>query len=153
MSKEAAGSAGAGRFGARDYFKITMLVFATTALWQSMHSIILPIRVLDFVPEAEKNTYLGLLTSTGLILAMLVQPIVGAFSDRCGSGWGRRRPFIFAGIALLVLLLPGVGLASSYAVLFTIYCLLQISSNTAQSTHQGFIPDLVPDNKRGLASG
>jgi len=155
VNKEPAGSPSPkkGRFSAWGYLKITMLVFATTALWQGMHSVILPIRVLDFVPEAEKNTYLGLLVSTGLILAMVVQPIIGAISDRCGSRWGRRRPFIFAGVMLLVLLLPVIGLAGSYAILFAAYCLLQISSNTAQSTHQGFIPDLVPDNKRGLASG
>ncbi len=141
------------RFGSWDYLKITMLVFATTALWQGMHGIILPNRVLDFVADADKNTYLGLLISTGLILAMIVQPIVGAISDRSGFRWGRRRPFIFIGILLLVALLPGIGLAGSYAVLFIIYCLLQINSNTAQSTHQGLIPDLVPAGRRGLASG
>ncbi len=140
-------------FGATDYLKITILVFATTALWQGMHTIILPLRVLDFVPEAEKNTYLGLLISAGLILAMIVQPIIGAISDRSGFSWGRRRPFILVGAILLLLLLPGIGLAGSYAVLFAIYCLMQLSSNTVQGPHQGFIPDLVPEGKRGRASG
>ncbi len=140
-------------FGSWDYLKITILVFATTALWQGMHSIILPLRVLDFIPESEKNTYLGLFISTGLILAMIVQPIVGVISDRSGFHWGRRRPFILVGVIALLLLLPGIGLAGSYAVLFVIYCLMQISSNTVQGPHQGFIPDLVPEGKRGLASG
>lgn len=140
-------------FGTWDYFKITILVFATTALWQGMHGIILPLRVLDFVPEAEKNTALGLLISTGLILAMIVQPVVGAISDRSGFTLGRRRPFILLGTLLLLLLLPGIGLAGSYAVLFVTYCFLQISSNAVQGPHQGFIPDLVPEGKRGLASG
>ena len=140
-------------FGTWDYLKITILVFATTALWQGMHGIILPLRVLDFVPEAEKNTALGLLISTGLILAMIVQPVVGAISDRSGFSWGRRRPFILVGALFLLLLLPGIGLAGSYAVLFAIYCLMQISSNIVQGPHQGFIPDLVPEGKRGLASG
>ena len=140
-------------FGPADYLKITILVFATTALWQGMHTIILPLRVLDFVPEAEKNTYLGLLISAGLILAMIVQPIIGAISDRSGFSWGRRRPFILVGVILLLLLLPGIGLAGSYAVLFAIYCLMQLSSNTVQGPHQGFIPDLVPKGRRGRASG
>ena len=118
-----------------------------------MHTIILQIRVLDFIPEAEKNTYLNILISTGLVLAMVVQPIVGAISDRSGFKWGRRRPFILLGTLLLILFLPGIGLAGSYTVLFTIYCLMQISSNTIQGPHQGFIPDLVPEGKRGLASG
>ncbi len=155
MKSESAGNASlkSRGFGSWDYLKITILVFATTALWQGMHFIILPLRVLDFIPESEKNTYLGLLISTGLILAMIVQPIVGAISDRSGFRWGRRRPFILLGTILLLLLLPGIGLAGSYAALFAIYCLMQISSNTAQGPHQGFIPDLVPEEKRGLASG
>ena len=140
-------------FGTWDYLKITILVFATTALWQGMHAIILPLRVLDFVPESEKNTHLGLLISAGLILAMIVQPIIGAISDRSGFRWGRRRPFILGGALFLLLLLPGIGLAGSYVVLFIVYCFLQISSNTLQGPHQGFIPDLVPEGKRGLASG
>ena len=49
------------RFGSADYFKITILGFALAALWQSMHTIILPLRLLDFVAESEKNTYLGML--------------------------------------------------------------------------------------------
>jgi len=136
-----------------DYVKITIFGFATTALWQSLHAIILPIRLLDFVAEAEKNTYLGLLTFSGLILAMIVQPIIGAVSDRSRFNLGRRRPYILIGTILTVLLIPGIGLFSTYTAIFTIYCLTQISSNTAMGPYQGLIPDLVPERKRGLASG
>lgn len=136
-----------------DYLKITILGFAMSALWQSMHTIILPLRLLDFVAESEKNTYLGILTFTGLLLAMVVQPIVGAISDRSGFHWGRRRPFILLGIMFLVMLLPGIGLAGSYAAILVVYCLMQVSNNTAQGPYQGFIPDLVPEGKRGRASG
>ncbi|HEX79497.1 MAG TPA: SLC45 family MFS transporter [Dehalococcoidia bacterium] len=144
---------GNGAFKAADYFKITILGFAMSALWQSMHTIILPLRLLDFVAEPEKNTYLGIMTFTGLLLAMVVQPIAGAISDHSGFLWGRRRPFILLGIMFLILLLPGIGLAGSYAAVFAIYCLMQISNNTAQGPYQGFIPDLVPKDKRGRASG
>jgi Na+/melibiose symporter-like transporter len=140
-------------FGRWDYLKITILVFATTGLWQSMHSLILPIRILDFAPEAEKNTYLGLMTFVGLIIAMLLQPVFGAISDRSGFRMGKRRPFIIVGVLCLLLFLPGIGLAGSYAVIFAIYCVMQISSNAVQGAHQGFIPDLVPEGKKGQASG
>ncbi|MFC1866492.1 MFS transporter [Chloroflexota bacterium] len=109
-------------FGAADYFRITVLGFALSALWQSMHTIILPLRLLDFVAESDKNTYLGILTFSGLLLAMFVQPIAGAISDRYGSRWGRRRPYILMGILFLVLLLPGIGLAGSYGAVFAVYC-------------------------------
>lgn len=136
-----------------DYIKITIYGFALASLWSSLHSIVLPLRLLDFVAESEKNTYLGLLTFTGLILAMAVQPIAGAISDRSGFSWGRRRPYILLGTIVGILLIPGMGLFWGYAAIFIIYCLLQVSSNTAQGPYQAFIPDLVPEGKRGLASG
>ncbi len=144
---------GAKGFGRADYIKITIFGFALAALWSSLHTIVLQLRLLDFVAEAQKNTYLGLLAGTGLILAMIVQPIAGAISDRSGFRWGRRRPYILLGTILAILFLPGIGLAGSYLTLFITYCLLQVSSNTAQGPYQAFIPDLVPEGKRGRASG
>ena len=136
-----------------DYIKITIFGFALSALWSSLHTVIMPLRLLDFVPEALKNTYLDLLVLSGLVLAMAVQPIAGAISDRSSFGWGRRRPYILLGTILAMLFLPGIGFSGSYAAIFIIYCLLQVSSNMAQGPYQGFIPDLVPEGKRGLASG
>ncbi len=136
-----------------DYLKITIFGFGLAALWSSLHTIILPLRILDFVAEANKNTYLGILSGTGLILAMLVQPIAGALSDRSGFGWGRRRPYILLGTVLALFLLPGIGLFDSFIATLIVYCLLQITCNTAQGPYQAFIPDLVPRGRRGVASG
>ena len=77
-------------FGTTDYIKITIFGFAMAALWGSMHSIIIPLRLLDFVSESEKNTFLGLLTFSGLVLAIVVQPIAGSISDPSGVRWVRR---------------------------------------------------------------
>ncbi|MFC1979888.1 MFS transporter [Chloroflexota bacterium] len=143
----------AGRFGSFDYIKITIFGFALAALWNSLHTIIIPLRLLDFVGETEKNTYLGLLTFTGLVVAMAIQPIAGAISDRSGFSWGRRRPYILLGTILTILFLPGIGFSGSYVAIFVFYCLLQVSSNSAQGPYQAFIPDLVHESKKGLASG
>lgn len=140
-------------FRRRDYVKITIFGFALTALWQSMHTVILPLRLLDFVPEAQKNTYLGLLTLTGLLLAMVAQPIAGAISDHSRFRWGRRRPYILLGGIVASLLIPGIGSVASYAAIFAVYCLLQVSTNTAQGPYQAFIPEMAPERRRGLASG
>ena len=141
------------RFSSVDYIKISIFGFALAALWGSLHTIVIPLRLLDFVAEPEKNTYLGLLTFAGLILAIVVQPIAGAISDRSGLQWGRRRPYILIGATATMLFLPGIGLAGSYIAIFFIYCLLQVSTNIAQGPYQAFIPDLVPEGRRGLASG
>lgn len=135
------------------FIKITVFGFGLSVLWACVHSVILPIRLLDFVPEAQKNTYLDLLILAGLFLAMIVQPVAGAISDRSGIKWGRRRPYILLGGLLVLLLLPGIGLTGSYATIFIVYCFLQISSNIAQGPFQGLIPDLIPKERRGTASG
>ncbi len=118
-----------------------------------MHSIILPIRLLDFVPEAQKNTYLDLLVLTGLIIAMVVQLTAGIISDRSGFRLGRRRPYILLGSLLVIIFLPGMGFYSSYFAIFVTYCLLQVSSNVADGPYRALFPDMVPERKRGLASG
>jgi Na+/melibiose symporter-like transporter len=141
------------RFQRLDYLKITIFGFALAALWNSLHGIVLPLRLLDIVSESQKNTCLGFMTFTGLVLAMLVQPVAGALSDRSRFRWGRRRPYVLLGGVIAVLLLPGIGWLESYVALFIVYCALQVSTNTAQGPYQAFIPDLVPADKRGLASG
>jgi len=140
-------------FKPRDYLKITAFGFSLTALWQSLHSIILPQRLLDIVPETQKNTYLGILTLSGLLLAMITQPIAGSMSDRSHFRWGRRRPYILAGGVAMLALISGIGMAGGFAAIFIVYCLLQLASNTAQGPYQAFIPEFVPEKRRGVASG
>jgi len=141
------------RFKLPDYFKITVMGFAFTAIWSSLQGVILPIRLLEWIDESQKNTYLGMLTFTGLVLAMVVQPFIGVLSDRTVSRWGKRRPYIFIGTILALAFLPGIGWVDSFTAILVMYCLLQVSCNTAQASYQALIPDFLPQNKRGLASG
>ena len=136
-----------------DYFNINIYWFGLAFMWNSLHPIILPAILLNFVPENLKNTYLGGLTFLGLILAMIVQPVAGAISDHTTFRWGRRRPYILIGTLFDFVFLAVLGLAGSYWVLFAGYVLLQISSNVAHGPAQGFIPDLVPEDRRGVAAG
>ena len=136
-----------------DYFNMNVYWFGLAFMWNSLHPIILPAVLLNFVPENLKNTYLGGLTFLGLILAMIVQPIAGAISDRTTFRWGRRRPYILIGTLFDFVFLAVLGLAGNYWVLFAGYILLQTSSNVAHGPAQGFIPDLVPEDRRGIAAG
>ncbi len=140
-------------FRPADYVKISIFAAALSVLWPSLHSIIIPLRLLEFTPEAQKNTYLGLMTFAGSMIAVFVQPVAGAISDRFSSRFGRRRPFIFVGTVLALLFLPGIGLSGSFPFLLLGYCLLQVATNIAQGPFQAFIPDLVPQDRKGVASG
>jgi len=141
------------KFRFMDYVGISIYWVALSFMWQGLHPIILPMRVLDFVPQALQGTYLGALTFLGLVMAMILQPVMGAVSDRCTSRWGRRKSFILVGTLLDLVFLAVIGLAGSYPALFLGYFLLQLSSNTAHGPYQALLPDLVPEEKRGSASG
>jgi MFS family permease len=136
-----------------DYVSISVYWFGLSYLWNSVHPIILPTLVPLMAPIGLKGSALGIMTSLGLLLAVAVQPLSGAISDRTASRWGRRKPFILGGTLLDLAFLIGLALAPNYWVLLGAYLLLQISSNTAQGPYQGLIPDLVPEGHRGAASG
>lgn len=127
--------------------------FGLTFLWTGLSIIILPAHLLNFVPDSQKNSYLGTLTFVGLLIALIVQPISGALSDGWTSRWGRRRPLIAIGTVADFLFLVLLGWAGGLGMLFAGYLGLQISSNVAHGSLQGLLPDRVPMSQRGLASG
>ncbi len=138
---------------ARHYVIMNVYWFGLAFMWNALHPIILPALLLRFVPDALKNTYLGGMTFAGLILAMIIQPLSGAWSDRTRSRWGRRRPWMVAGTVATLLVLAGMNAAGGFWILLITYLLLQSVSNMAHGPAQGLIPDLVPPERRGLASG
>ncbi len=127
--------------------------FGLSFLWNSLHPIILPAILLSYVPATSKNTYLGLLSFLGLILAMIVQPLSGSISDRTESHWGRRVPFIAVGTFVDMLVISLVAFTNTLFSIFIGYIALQISSNIAHGPMQAIIPDMVPEKQKGLASG
>jgi MFS family permease len=121
-------------------------------MWSVLHPILLPAILLNYVPDAKKNTYLGLLTFVGLIIAMLVQPITGALSDGWRSPLGRRRPLAIMGTLFDFLFLSILAWAGGLTWLFIGYVGLQLSSNIAHGPMQGLLPDRVPQTQLGVAS-
>lgn len=128
--------------------------------------ILLPYLILLFMPPEEKNTHLATVRVIGLAVAMFVQPLAGMLSDRSTSKLGRRRPFILASALLSVLLLVIIGISPlfngkagigpwplSFLVLLIGTVFIQFSSNLGHGALQGVIPDIVPEDQRGRASG
>ena len=136
-----------------DLLTISAYWFGLAIMWNSLHVIILPAVLLNYVPENQKNTYLGLMTFFGLIIAMIVQPISGSISDRWRSRWGRRRPLITLGTTLDFLFLGILAWAGGLVWLAIGYVGLQFTSNIAHGPAQGLIPDRVPPEQHGIASG
>ena len=135
-----------------DFIHLSVFSFGSTAFTTPLGVVVLPILVLNLVPEELKNTYLGLLGLAGLLVAMVVQPLAGYLSDRTVSPWGRRAPYIMVGGLLTSLSVFALGAASSYALLVAGLMVAQVCLNTALGPYQAFIRDLAPVARRGVVS-
>ncbi|MBF8283112.1 MAG: MFS transporter [Anaerolineales bacterium] len=131
---------------------ITAFSFALTLVSNTLEPAVLGHKVLELVPD-RRNTALGFTTFAGLIVAILVQPIVGVFSDRTRSRLGRRLPYLIAGTLMVIACLYLIALAPAFGLVVLGIMLIQVASNTVQGPWQALIPDLVPEAQRGRASG
>ncbi|MBN1247890.1 MAG: MFS transporter, partial [Anaerolineae bacterium] len=142
-----------------DYLTINSYWFALTTRSQTLSPLVVPLLVQRFVGETVKGTFVGRMRLWSLMVAVLVQAAMGLFSDRNTLRWGRRRPFILVGTLGELVIFALIGLTASmegmagYWSLFALYTLSMVASNTAHAATQGLIPDLVPEEKRGRASG
>src|SRR5690349_1389981 len=95
---------------------------------------------------------LPILNLAGPVTGLIIQPLIGAISDRTWSPrWGRRRPFVTAGAILCAIILfvfPFVGVLWLGVICF---CLLDIGNNTSMEPYRAFISDRLP--KSQLARG
>ncbi|RYG38182.1 MFS transporter, partial [bacterium] len=146
--------------------------FATNFHWGALLVIMLPGQIARMNPEFKAQT-LGILTGFSALIALFVPLLVGAISDRCTSKWGRRRPFILAGAIINVIGLAAMasafgatpqqtGAPGAWAAIlsspglmafFAGYLVVQFGNNVASAAYMGVIPDLVPSDQRGVASG
>jgi MFS family permease len=140
------------KVAAWEFLTLNMYFFGLSFMWNSLHVILLPAILLLYVPLDLKNTILGLLTGVGLVIAMILQPVAGAVSDRWASRWGRRRPMILFGTLGDLVFLGVMALAGGIPGLAIGYIGLQFTSNTAHGPAQGLLPDRVPPAQLGRGS-
>ncbi len=136
-----------------EFFTLNAYSLGLSMAASSLTPVVIPALVVLFVPDEMKNTFNSALRVVGLTIAILVQAAMGAVSDRTRTRWGRRRPYIVGGTLVDLLFLAMIAMAGNFWMLLLAVALLQISSNVAQAAQQGLIPDLVPEDQRGRASG
>lgn len=107
-------------------------------------------------PEATRSTAVGVCASLSGLLTGIVQPVAGSYSDRFGSRWGRRTPFLVVGsLGSALFLLPlGVGGVMLWLWLFVAaFVLTNAALGLAMGPFYAIIPDVVPPGQYGVASG
>jgi len=96
---------------------------------------------------------IGLLSSTRSIEGALIQPTVGALSDRIWTRMGRRRPFILAAIPIsAAFFLVAAGAPDLFTLAVAIF-LFSIFFNTAIDPYAALLADVAAPTERGILSG
>ncbi len=93
------------------------------------------------------------------LMGMIVQPIVGSMSDKTWTRWGRRKPYLFAGalVAVVVMiLLPnsgsfGLGLHAAMSFGLFMLMLLDTSINMAMQPFKMLVGDMVNESQKSKA--
>lgn len=142
----------------RELLSLNILWFALNFVFAALLPIVIPAQILLYVSpgavgSGRQALFLGALAALGAVTAVIVQPTVGALSDRTSTRLGKRRPYILAGA---IVMLAGLALlALTHQIAFFILGLFfVVVANTMSGTaYQGLIPDLVPHQQRGAASG
>lgn len=137
---------------ARLLLGISVFWLALSLVFDGITTLVLPHQLLGLADEATRATTLGLVTFVGLLAGMLIQPVAGVWSDRLRPHWGRR-PLLLVGAGLILVGLAVFGSAPAVLVILAGYVLLQAAASAAQAALQGLLPDLVPPDWRGRASG
>jgi len=102
-----------------------------------------------------RNVLIGLMGSSHSLEGAVIQPLIGAASDRLHSPLGRRRPFMLAFAplsALFLLLTPAAShlpLNMRLGVVVLCIFLFTVFFNVLQDPYMALMPDIIPTPQRG----
>lgn len=131
------------------------LSLATLAVFMAFMTpiqILLPLQLEDIDPH-DKNDALSLVTGLGALVAVLANPLAGAWSDRTTSRFGRRRPWILGGALAGAVGLSVTATQHTVAGVAVGWCLAQAGLNAMLAGVTTPIADRVPLTQRAQVSG
>jgi len=98
-----------------------------------------------------KPEELPLLNLAGPMTGLLIQPIIGAMSDKTWHPrWGRRKPYFLVGAFLCSLALFLFPFSKALWMAVGLLWILDAGNNTAMEPYRAFIADKLPVNQRAL---
>ncbi len=145
------------RLSAWSQIAISLYWFGSSAHWTAILVTLLPLQAERIGGAEMKGTTLGQILALGAFVSMVAAPLFGMWSDRVRTRWGRRAPFLVAGtignVAGLLLLAFIPSVPSALVPYVLAYALINLTNNLATAPYSAIIPEMVPPEQRGAASG
>lgn len=92
-----------------------------------------------------------ILNIAGPVTGLLIQPIIGAMSDKTWSlRWGRRKPYFFIGALICSICLFFYPFSSSLWMAAGLLWILDVGNNTAMEPYRAFIADTLDKDQQPL---
>jgi maltose/moltooligosaccharide transporter len=121
-----------------------------TGAFYAFNNFVLPTILKSF---GAPDLVIGLLSSTRSIEGALIQPTVGALSDRVWTRFGRRRPFMLVGVPLSAAFFVVGAFVHGLLPLAVVIFLFSIFFNVAVDPYTALLADVTPLEHRGWLSG
>ncbi len=86
----------------------------------------------------------------GPVTGLLVQPLVGAMSDRTVSRWGRRTPYFLIGAILCSLGLLAMPYSPTLWMAASLLWILDSANNVTMEPYRAFVSDKLPASQHSL---
>jgi maltose/moltooligosaccharide transporter len=98
-----------------------------------------------------KPDELPFLNLAGPMTGLLIQPLIGAMSDRTWHPrWGRRKPYFLTGAIFCSIVLFAFPFSKALWMAAGLLWILDAANNTAMEPYRAFIADKLPDTQRPL---
>ena len=97
-----------------------------------------------------EESQLPILLLAGPLTGLLVQPIVGAMSDRTLSRWGRRTPYFIAGAIMCSIGLLFMPFSSSLMMAVSMLWLMDVGNNTTMEPYRAYVSDRLNADQHQL---
>jgi len=97
--------------------------------------------------DAENLPFLWL---AGPMTGLIVQPIIGAMSDKTLSSWGRRRPYFLVGAIFCSICLFAMPYSSALWMAAGLLWILDAANNVTMEPYRAFVSDKLPSEQHSL---
>jgi MFS family permease len=146
------------RLTVREQLALSSYWFSLNFQNSALMPIVIPAQILLFVApgqtgNAQQAAAVGALSALAAVVALILQPTIGAISDYTPGRLGRRRPYVIVFSLVLVAGSLGLAFAGNGAAFLLAFIFVQIGNNGSTAAYQALIPDRVPAAQRGAASG
>lgn len=146
------------RLSIRDQLVLNVLYFSINLQYAALLPVVIPTQILLFVGpgkvgDAQQATFLAWLSTFASVVSLCMPPLIGTLSDHTIGKLGRRRPYIIIGGLLLICSTPFLVSSINIAIFLIGLSLLHLGNNVLTPAYQSLVPDRVPEEQRGAASG